>query len=353
MNSLLEDLNRKFVSRTPHMREIGARITAVAPSRGSMTLPARPEWVGDPLRGQLHPGALTVLADSACGLAVGAALKERAPYATLDLRMDYLRPAGPELDVHCDAHCFRLTRNVAFVRGEVYQADREQPIAVAQASFMLSTPGGKRAAARRRGRASAAPRGRRQRLAAAGRQRTGAGRHDDPLRRVPGHPRRRPAEPPLFRLPYQEKLIGNPHLPALHGGVIAGFCETAATLHLIRTLRGAKFPKSIDFSIDYLRSGRPVESFAACEVVRVGSRVALVQVRCWQKGPELPIAVARGHFLLTAAGRRLNAPQTLTRPCSIRLLAVSTIVCCGRHGPPSPAPRVHGSGRCGARRRAR
>jgi uncharacterized protein (TIGR00369 family) len=109
-------------------------------------------------------------------------------------------------------------------------------------------------------------------------------------------------EPPLFRLPYQEKLIGNPHLPALHGGVIAGFSETAATLHLIRTLRGAKFPKSIDFSIDYLRSGRPLETFASCEVVRVGSRVALVQVRCWQKGPELPIAVARGHFLLTAAG---------------------------------------------------
>ena len=140
------------------MREIGARITAVAPSRGSMTLPARPEWVGDPLRGQLHPGALTVLADSACGLAVGAALKERAPYATLDLRMDYLRPAGPELDVHCDAHCFRLTRNVAFVRGEVYQADREQPIAVAQASFMLSTPGGKRRRPTRRPSQRRAPR---------------------------------------------------------------------------------------------------------------------------------------------------------------------------------------------------
>ena len=104
----------------------------------------------------------------------------------------------------------------------------------------------------------------------------------------------------LFRLPFQDKLIGNPYLPALHGGVIAGFAETAATLHLIRTLRGAKFPKSVDFSIDYLRSGRPAECFAACEVVRVGSRVALVQVRCWQKSPQQPIAVARGHFLLTA-----------------------------------------------------
>ena len=107
------------------------------------------------------------------------------------------------------------------------------------------------------------------------------------------------ADRPLFRMPYQEKLIGNPTLPALHGGVIAGFAETAATLHLIQTLQGAKFPKSIDFSMDYLRSGRPEETFAQCEVVRVGSRVALVHVRCWQRSPDYPIAVARAQFLLT------------------------------------------------------
>jgi uncharacterized protein (TIGR00369 family) len=296
MSSLIDTLNQKFVQRTPHMREIGARITAVDKGRGSMTLPARPEWVGDPLRAQLHPGVLTVLADSTCGLAVGTALTERAPYATLDLRMDYLRPAGPEHDVHCDAHCFRLTRNVAFVRAEVWQADRNEPIAAAQASFMLSTASGKRApreaAAEPATDAWQAPPGSEPVLAGVSIP------YVDYLGilRAAGD-----AEPPLFRLPYQDKLIGNPELPALHGGVIAGFAETAATLHLIRTLRGAKFPKSIDFSIDYLRSGRPVESFASCEVVRVGSRVALVQVRCWQQAPDAPIAVARGHFLLTTA----------------------------------------------------
>lgn len=300
MQSILEDLNNKFVARTPHMREIGARITAVAPSRGSMTMPARPEWVGDPLRAQLHPGALTVLADSACGLAVGAALKERAPYATLDLRMDYLRPAGPEADVHCDAHCFRLTRNVAFTRAEVYQADREQPIAVAQASFMLSTPGGKRPAGEGPAEAPARPDAEEPGWQPPPDSEPVLAGTTIPYVEYLGIRAAGAAEPPLFRLPYHEKLIGNPYLPALHGGVIAGFSETAATLHLIRTLRGTKFPKSIDFSIDYLRSGRPVESFAACEVVRVGSRVALVQVRCWQKSPDVPIAVARGHFLLTA-----------------------------------------------------
>ena len=300
MSELLEELNRKFVARTPHMREIGARITAVSAARGSMTLPPRPEWVGDPSRGMLHPGALTVLADSACGLAVGAALTQRAPYATLDLRMDYLRPAGPGQDVHCDAHCYRLTRNVAFVRAEVWQAERDAPIATAQASFMLSTAAGKRPAEQPPTQAEAA------RAGDAGTAWSAPEASDPVLPGVSipyvdylGIRAAGDAADALFRLPFQDKLIGNPYLPALHGGVIAGFAETAATLHLIRTLRGAKFPKSIDFSLDYLRSGRPLECFAACELVRVGSRVALVQVRCWQKSPEAPIAAARGHFLLT------------------------------------------------------
>ena len=291
MESLLEELNRKFVSRTPHMREIGARITAVERGRGSMSLPPRPEWVGDPGRAQIHPGVLTVLADSACGLAVGTALTERAPYATLDLRMDYLRPAGPEAGLQCDAHCYRVTRNVAFVRGEVWQTEREQPIATAQATFMLSTQSKRapQAAPEAEQPAWAPPQGNLPVL------------DDAPIPYVDylGIRLAEDGARPLFRMPFQDKLVGNPMLPALHGGVIAGFAETAATLHLIRTLRGAKFPKSIDFAIDYLRSARPEESFAACEVVRVGSRVALVQVRCWQKNPAQPITVARGHFLLT------------------------------------------------------
>ncbi|MBC7728375.1 MAG: hotdog fold thioesterase [Microbacteriaceae bacterium] len=298
MTALLDDLNRKYVSRAPHIRDIGARITAVAQDRGSMSMPARPDWIGDPVRGLLHPGALTVLADSTCGLAVGAALAKRVPYATLDLRMDYLRAAGPGQDLHCDAHCFRITRNIAFVRAEVWQDQRDQPIAVAQASFMLSTPAG----APRPSPGADAP-------ALGGGLRWTPPTASEPV--LPGSPipyveylgiRVAPDDrQPLFRLPYQDKLIGNPDLPALHGGVVAGFAETAALLHLIGTLRGEKLPKGIDFSIDYLRAGRPEETFASCELVRVGSRVALVQVRCWQRSPDTPITVARGHFLLTAA----------------------------------------------------
>ena len=306
MSSLLDELNRQFVSGTPHMLDTGMCITALTPGRGTMTMPARPDWVGDPVRNVLHPGALTVLADSACGLAVVSALPRRVPIATLDLRMDYLRPAGPGQDLQCEAHCFRLTRSVGFVRAEVWQDDRTQPIATAQGAFMLSTPAG----SQQPGATAPAPR-----PAAPTAPEASAGQPPpDSLPVLPGRripyvdylgirmaPAASPDAAPLYRLPFDPKLIGNPHLPALHGGVVAGFAETAAMLHLVHALQGAKLPKGVDFSIDYLRAGRPVETFAQCELVRVGARVALVQVRCWQSAPDHPIVVARGHFVRAAA----------------------------------------------------
>ena len=307
MNAVLDDLTKKYVARTPHMLDTGMRVTALEPGRGTMVMPARADWVGDPGRQVLHPGALTVLADSACGLAVGAALPQRVPYATLDLRMDYLRPAGPGHDIHCEAHCYRLTRSVAFVRADVWQADRDQPIATAQATFMLSTPAGSPRPKPGADVATEAP-------VSTAPPAPESSPWQPPTASEPVMPeqpipyveylgiRSAPGQPvPLFRLPYQPKLIGNPYLPALHGGVVAGFAETAALLHLAQALKGAKLPKGIDFAIDYLRAGRPVETFAQCELVRVGARVALVQVRCWQSSPDYPIVVARGHFLLTAA----------------------------------------------------
>lgn len=304
MNPILDDLNKKYVARTPHMRDADIHIIGMERARGTMVLPARADWLGDPARGLLHPGPITVLADSACGLAVGAALDKRLPYATLDLRMDYLRPGGPELDVTCEAECYRVTRSVAFIRAEVWQADRAQPIATAQASFMLSTPAGTRPPSPGGISASSAPQAAPDDQAQASWQAPPASEPVLPELPVPylrylGLRVSHVEGQPLFRMPYQEKLIGNPRLPAIHGGVIAGFSESAAILHLVHTLRGSKLPKSIDFSIDYLRAGRPEETFASCEVVRLGSRVAMVQVRCWQRSPDYPITVSRGHFLLT------------------------------------------------------
>ena len=110
-----------------------------------------------------------------------------------------------------------------------------------------------------------------------------------------------------FRLPSRPTLIGNPALPALHGGAVAGFMENAALLHLLLLLDERKVPKAIDFSIDYLRSANAVDTHAACEVARQGRRVAQVQIRCWQDeagrhgldgGRTREIALGRAHFLL-------------------------------------------------------
>lgn len=310
MSQIFDFLRNTYVARTPHMVDAGMRVTDVRRARGSMSLPGRAEWMGDPVRGVMHPGVLTVLADSACGLAAGAALDEDLTYATLDLRMDYLRPAVPDREVHCDAHCFRLTASVAFMRAEVWQDDSAQPIAVALSAFMLGTPRGtKPAAPPAPGGPAIAPEAAARAVKAAPEpvaapwQPPAASEPPLPGREIPyleylGVRVAPDPVQPVFRMPFQPKLIGNPYLPALHGGTVAGFAETAAILHLNQTLAGSKLPKTIDFSIDYLRAARPEETFAQCEVVRVGARVALVTVRCWQRSPDYPVVVARAHFLL-------------------------------------------------------
>ncbi len=100
----------------------------------------------------------------------------------------------------------------------------------------------------------------------------------------------------VFRLPKNQDNIGNPTLSALHGGVIAGFMEHAAMLHLLMFMGAPHLPKIIDFSIDYLRAGLYRDTFAACQVWRQGRRVANVSVTAWQTNQAEPIATARCHF---------------------------------------------------------
>jgi len=97
----------------------------------------------------------------------------------------------------------------------------------------------------------------------------------------------------IFRLPDNKDNIGNPILPAVHGGVIGGFMEMSAALHLLMFLDTPTMPKIVDFSLDYLR-----DTFAECQVIRQGSRVANVIINAWQTRREDAVATARAHFLL-------------------------------------------------------
>ena len=100
-------------------------------------------------------------------------------------------------------------------------------------------------------------------------------------------------------LPYSEHLIGNPLLPALHGGVIGGFMELTAVIQLSIVQPQVKLPKPIDVTVEYLRSGKPLTTYARAVVKKVGRRIANVQVEAWQTERDAPIAALRGHFLIT------------------------------------------------------
>ncbi|HLU66435.1 MAG TPA: PaaI family thioesterase [Kofleriaceae bacterium] len=127
----------------PHNRALGLEMVALEDGEARMRLPYSPDLIGNPETGVLHGGAITSLMDACCGAAVFMKLTMPVPIATLDLRIDYLRPAAAGREVLAHATCFRLTRNVAFVRGVAYHDDEADPIAAAAGAFMLATSAGR------------------------------------------------------------------------------------------------------------------------------------------------------------------------------------------------------------------
>jgi len=103
---------------------------------------------------------------------------------------------------------------------------------------------------------------------------------------------------PLAVMPFADRLIGNPMLPALHGGATAAFLELAAAAGLAAADPARRLPKPINVSLAYLRSGRPQAVRAAVRVRKLGRRVAWVEAEAWQDDPAAPIAILTAHFLL-------------------------------------------------------
>lgn len=102
----------------------------------------------------------------------------------------------------------------------------------------------------------------------------------------------------LLTMPFAQHLVGNPVLPALHGGVIGSLLETAAIAQVIYETRGERLPKPVDITVDYLRSGRAVTSYARARIARQGKRVVNVHAEMWQEDESKPVANLRGHFLI-------------------------------------------------------
>ena len=102
----------------------------------------------------------------------------------------------------------------------------------------------------------------------------------------------------VCHLNFRDDHIGNPLLPALHGGVTGALLETAAIFHLVWDLEATRIPKTINMSIDYLRPGRPADTYASGIATKQGREVTNVRVEAWQESRDRLIAAAHGHFLL-------------------------------------------------------
>ncbi len=137
----IDTLLPQLASAAAHTHALGFAYEGRDGDRVRLRVPYRDDLVGDPDTGVLAGGLVTTLLDHVGGLAVWAAMSEFRPVATLDLRVDYMRPAAPRRDLLAEARCFRMTPTVAFVRAWAFEDDPADPVAAAQAAYVLSDAG--------------------------------------------------------------------------------------------------------------------------------------------------------------------------------------------------------------------
>jgi uncharacterized protein (TIGR00369 family) len=130
------ELARAIVAN-PFCKAMGMELVSIGPGRASMKVPYRANLAGGP-SGVIASGVVTTLLDNACGAAAGLALKTLSFVATINLRLDYMRAAAPGLDIIGEAECYKLTRNVAFVRGVAFEHHRGDPVAYCVSAFMIN-----------------------------------------------------------------------------------------------------------------------------------------------------------------------------------------------------------------------
>lgn len=138
MSDFENALTAERIAMSPQSQALGMTLVSIEKGRGVMATPWREELVGDPETGVIASGVVTTLLDHTCGLAINSAIDEPMPIATLDLRIDYLRPAAPRTGITAEAHAYRLTRTIGFVRAQAWDVDKGDLVATAQAAFMLN-----------------------------------------------------------------------------------------------------------------------------------------------------------------------------------------------------------------------
>lgn len=143
MSSDIQGMARKFIASVPYSRALGMEIEAIGDGDCTVSMPWDARLIGDPSTGVIHGGAVSALLDTASGAAVLCHPQVRTlATATLDLRIDYMRPAAPGQRIVAHAECYHVTRSVAFVRAQAFDDDRARPVAAATGAFTLEQPPG-------------------------------------------------------------------------------------------------------------------------------------------------------------------------------------------------------------------
>jgi uncharacterized protein (TIGR00369 family) len=132
------ELATRMAAGVPHAAALALEFVSVEDGLGILRVPWREDLVGDPDTGVIAGGVVTALLDHVCGLAVQAGRGSPTPTATLDLRIDYLRPAKPRAGVTAEARVYKYTKSIAFVRASAHDGDPADPIAAVQAAFALT-----------------------------------------------------------------------------------------------------------------------------------------------------------------------------------------------------------------------
>lgn len=128
---------QQFMQALPHARALGMRLTAMGEGRAEIEMDYDERLIGDPETGVIHGGAVSALMDTCCGAAAMSHPASPGGTATIDLRIDYMRPATPGQAIRAHAECYHITRSVAFVRARAMDDDSARPVATATGTFTV------------------------------------------------------------------------------------------------------------------------------------------------------------------------------------------------------------------------